>query len=132
MKRCKAAIERARDAGIVFVAAAGNEAFNIDSPGCVIAPGGLNVINIVTVVASDLSDGMASFSNHGRSLCALRAPGVGIYSTVTVEGGSYRSLNGTSMAAPHVAGVLALVLAAIPALEPIPATRALRSLTGSC
>ena len=72
----KAAVERARDAGIVFVAAAGNESFNIDSPGCVIAPGGLNVINIVTVVASTTIDSVASFSNHGRSLCALRAPGV--------------------------------------------------------
>jgi subtilisin family serine protease len=59
---------------------------------------------------------MASFSNYGRSLCALRAPGVGIYSTVTVEGGSYAWLNGTSMAAPHVAGVLALILSIHPTM----------------
>ena len=112
----EAAIERARVAGIVFVTAAGNESFNIDSPGCVIAPGGLNVINIVNVAASTQNDSMASFSNHGRSLCALRAPGVGIYSTVTVEGGSYDWLGGTSMAAPHVAGVLALILAIHPTM----------------
>jgi subtilisin family serine protease len=114
----QAAIERARDAGIVFVAAAGNESYNIDSPGCVIAPGGLNVLNIVTVVASDQLDNMANFSNYGRSLCALRAPGVTIYSTV--KDNKYKYLNGTSMATPHVAGVFALVLAIAPGLEPVP------------
>ncbi len=112
------AIENARDAGIVFVAAAGNESFNIDSPGCVIAPGGLNVENIVTVAASDQNDNRASFSNYGRSLVALSAPGVGIYSTITDN--RYKTLGGTSMATPHVAGVFALVLAANPGLEPIP------------
>ena len=114
------AVEDARDAGIVFVAAAGNESFNIDSPGCVMAPGGMNVLNIVTVVASDQSDARANFSNYGRSLCALRAPGVSIYSTVTIEGGSYSTLGGTSMATPHVAGVFALVLAVQPSLAPTP------------
>jgi subtilisin family serine protease len=112
----EAAIQRARDAGIVFVAAAGNESYNIDSPACVIAPGGLNESNIVTVAASTDTDQVAGFSNYGRSLCALRAPGVSIYSTVTVERGSYAYLSGTSMAAPHVSGVLALILATSPTM----------------
>jgi subtilisin family serine protease len=112
----KAAIQRARDAEIVFVAAAGNQSYNIDSPGCVIAPGGLNESNIVTVAASTQTDDLAGFSNYGTSLCDLRAPGVSILSTVTVEGGSYAYLDGTSMAAPHVSGVLALILATSPSM----------------
>jgi serine protease len=110
----KAAIERARDAGIVFVAAAGNDAFNIDSSQCTEAPGGLNVNNIVTVAATDSSDGMASFSNYGSSRVDLGAPGVSIYSTWMGDG--YNTISGTSMATPHVSGIFALTLAANPGL----------------
>ncbi len=110
----QAAIERARDAGIVFVAAAGNEAFNIDSSQCVMSPGGLNVSNIVTVAATEQSDALAIFSNYGKSLCELGAPGENIYSTWI--GGGYQTVAGTSMACPHVAGVLALILAVQPNL----------------
>jgi serine protease len=111
----KSAIERARDAGIVFAAAAGNESFDIDSSSCVEAPGGLNVSNIVTVAATDSGDAMAYFSNYGSSKCDLGAPGVNIYSTWLSTG--YNTISGTSMATPHVAGVLALTLAGNPALS---------------
>jgi len=111
----QASIERARDAGLVFVAAAGGSAFNIDSPWCVVAPGGLNVENIVTVVATDESDALAGFSNYGPSLCALGAPGVSIFGPY--KEGAYQTLSGTSMAAAHVSGVLALTLAADPSLS---------------
>ncbi len=110
----KAAIERARDAGIVVVAAAGNESFDIDSSRCVEAPAGLNVSNIVAVAATNSSDNLAYFSNYGSSKVDLGAPGVGIYSTVWNN--SYTSMDGTSMACPHVAGVVALTLAANPDL----------------
>jgi subtilisin family serine protease len=109
-----AAIERARNAGVVFVAAAGNDGVNLDSPQCSIHPAGTNVSNVVAVVATDSDDVMASFSNHGSSLCGLGAPGVNIYSTVLNN--HYDYLSGTSMAAPHVAGVFALTLAANPSL----------------
>jgi subtilisin family serine protease len=109
-----AAIERAKAAGIVFAAAAGNDSSNIDSSKCTYSPGGLNVSNIVTVAATTQTDGMASFSNYGSTLCDVGAPGVSIYSTV--NGGGYANFQGTSMACPHVAGVLALTAAASPTL----------------
>ena len=109
-----AAIIRARDANIVFAAAAGNDSFDIDSSGCVYSPGGLNVDNIVSVAATANGDGKAFFTNYGSSLVDLGAPGVSIYSTMI---GGYGYLDGTSMACPHVAGVLALTLAAEPTLS---------------
>lgn len=111
----KSAIERARDAGIVFVAAAGNESFDIDSSNCVEAPAGLNVSNIVAVAATNSADNLASFSNYGKSKVDLGAPGVGIYSTVWNN--SYTTMDGTSMACPHVAGALVLTLAGNPGLD---------------
>jgi len=110
----EAAIVRAKDADIVFVAAAGNESFNLDSSACVMSPGGMNVSNIVSVAATNQTDGLASFSNYGSSLCDLGAPGVGIYSTTITP--KYGYSDGTSMACPHVAGAVALVKAANPGL----------------
>jgi subtilisin family serine protease len=109
----EAAIVRAKNAGIVFVAAAGNESFNLDSSACTMSPGGLNVSNIVSVAATNQTDGLATFSNYGSSLCDLGAPGVSIYSTTI---GSYGYSDGTSMACPHVAGAIALIKAGNPGL----------------
>jgi len=110
----EAAIGRARDAGIVFVCAAGNDGFDIDSSLCTEAPGGLALENIVTVAATDPGDGLASFSSYGATRCHLGAPGTGIVSTVI---GRYGAASGTSMACPHVAGVIALTRAANPGLD---------------
>ena len=104
------AITNARNAGQIFVAAAGNGGTNTDvNPAY---PSSFNIDNIVSVAASDSSDHLAGFSNYGAQTVTLAAPGVGILSSV--PGGGYESFDGTSMAAPMATGVLALVWAEHP------------------
>lgn len=109
----KNAIDAAGTAGILFVAAAGNDGMNTDvSPSY---PASYDSANIISVAASDHNDALASFTNYGATTVDLAAPGVSIYSTS--PGGGYRSLSGTSMACPHVAGACALIKAARPAMN---------------
>ncbi len=107
-----AAIERARDAGIIFVAAAGNSATDVDLFPAY--PASYEVSNIVTVAALAQDQTLASFSNYGAEGVDIAAPGVNILSTL--RGGQYGSLSGTSMATPHVVGSLALLFALEPTL----------------
>jgi subtilisin len=77
---------------------------------------------------TECDEGLASFSNHGSAIDVI-APGVRIYSTV--PGGGYGTKSGTSMAAPHVAGVAALMLAVDDELDPATIRDLLQS-TGEC
>ncbi|MDD5773692.1 MAG: S8 family peptidase [bacterium] len=93
------AIIRAYQARIVLVAASGNEGGPVSYPA--VYP------EVIAVAATDGSDNIASWSNRGPEV-DLAAPGVNIYSTY--KDGFYKTLSGTSMASPHVAGAAALVL----------------------
>jgi Subtilase family/Fervidolysin N-terminal prodomain len=104
------AVRQTDASGALFIAAAGNSFTNTDlEPNY---PSGFDVPNVVSVGATDAADRKAWFSNYGVSTVDVSAPGLNIVSTW--PGGAYRSQDGTSMAAPHVAGAAALAKSAFP------------------
>lgn len=110
-------IEAAGKAGLLTVVAAGNgNAIGVgqDLNKNPSYPASFRTNNMIVVAASDRNNQLADFSNYGLGMVDVAAPGTFIYSTF--KDNQYRPMAGTSMAAPQVAGIAALVLAAKPTL----------------
>ncbi|MBT3236682.1 MAG: S8 family serine peptidase [Bdellovibrionales bacterium] len=110
----KDAIVAANQAGVVFIAAAGNSRRNHDSSPSY--PAAYKVDNVLSVGSMAGSGKKSGFSDYGASTVHIFAPGSGIMSTY--KGGGYKKLSGTSMAAPLASGVVGLLLASEPELTP--------------
>lgn len=106
-------IRRAHDAGILFVAAAGNSGSDNDILPSY--PANHDLPNVISVAASEEGDQLAAFSCFGANSVHIAAPGSMIKSTGLRS--EYVTLSGTSMATPFVSGALALLLAQEPGLS---------------
>jgi hypothetical protein len=137
------AVQWSTDRGVVHAAAAGNAATDLsnnvvdtESPndttpvtrtineGCIDIP--TELPGVVTVSATTRTEQLASFSNRGLGVIDVAAPGRTILSTV-VNNNGYGTKSGTSMASPHVAGVLALMKSAHPDWTPAQMVAKLRA-----
>jgi len=142
------AIERAKAKGVLFIAAAGNGrpdqaagksiGFNNDTDPKPVLPASFNLENMITVAAIDVGQKLGEFSNFGPKSVHIGAPGVNILSTV--PGNKYQDViielgtmkitwDGTSMAAPHVAGAVALLWSIDPNMTAVTAKNKLLSMT---
>ena len=145
MEAVRRAVVWSETKGVVSVAAAGNSSYDLankttddTSPDDQPPSGVVNrIINnnchdlpsdlpgVVTVASTTQAGGMSSFSNFGQGVIDVAAPGSNTLSTWI--GASYLSLSGTSMASPHVAGVLALLKSTHPTATPAELVRLLRA-----
>jgi subtilisin family serine protease len=120
-KSAEAAVDRARASGNLFIAAAGNDNRNNDTTS--VYPASYDLDNVIAVLATDHNDNKSPFSNFGWYSVDVGAPGgtdasqsnYNIYSTQ--KNNRYQYHSGTSMAAPVVAGLVALIKAYRPSLN---------------
>jgi subtilisin family serine protease len=114
------AIAAQRQRGILFITSAGNS--GRDNDAIETYPANYDLTNVISVASTTRSDLLSSFSNFGRRTVHLSAPGSEILSTT--RNNTYSVFSGTSMAAPHVTGVAALLKAQDPSRD----WRAIRNL----
>lgn len=133
------AIDSLRQAGIIFVAAAGNFTLDNDDSSNAFFPASFDLDNIISVAATTRDDDLAHFSDYGLNTVDLGAPGYIVLSCWSGSDSDYRTDDGTSMSAPHVAAACALAWTLAPSstyqqiiqrvlagVDPIPA------LSGKC
>jgi len=114
-ERVKAAIDAAAAANVLIVCSAGNSGRDVDAkPSYPVSFAAPNLIGVAATVP-DAGKDLGAFSNFGRTTVALAAPGEEVLSTTNDGGFGYKT--GTSMAAPHVTGVAALMAAVAPNLS---------------
>ena len=99
----------------LFIASAGNDGANNDLEP--MFPASFDSANLISVAAANPNNELAGFSNYGARSVDIAAPGTNILSLGLY--GSYSPQNGTSMAAPHVAGAAALLKSYFPGLSPL-------------
>ncbi|MEO6866727.1 MAG: S8 family serine peptidase, partial [Gaiellales bacterium] len=116
------ALTYATDRGVLIVAASGNgdssgRGMNNDSPTTPDYPSGYDLPGILSVTSNTRSGVWSTWANYGATTVDVAAPGENIL-VAAANGGGHRSVSGTSFAAPHAAGVAALVAASSPGIAP--------------